>query len=141
LGLPPDDAGKAADTRTEAIRARLEFQKDGKAMEDWVALVVVTRTFRQGRGAFYDCHAIDGMGLRAPKGKLDANDRLFKVMINSLRPEAKWQAYSNGFIAWRYQVEAKKEAQIDGSTRSLPIFKTRSHRPSPRSLPINNVVP
>jgi hypothetical protein len=113
LGLPPDDAGKAGDSRTEAIRARIEFQKDGKAMESWVALVVVTRTFRQGRGAFYDCHAIDVMALGAPKGKLDANDKLFKVMISSLRPEAKWQSYSNGWIAWRYQVEAKKNAQID----------------------------
>jgi hypothetical protein len=113
LALPLDDAGKTGETRTEAIRARVEFQKDGKAMEDWVALAVVTRTFHQGRGAFYDCHAIDVMALRAPKGKLNANDKLFKVMISSLRPEAKWQAYSNGFIAWRYQVEAKKNAQID----------------------------
>ena len=113
LGLPPDDGGKAGDSRTEAIRGRVEFQKDGKAMEDWVALAVVTRTFRQGRGAFYDCHAIDFMALQALKGKLDANDKLFKVMISSLRPEAKWQAYSNGWLAWRYQVEAEKEAKID----------------------------
>ena len=113
LGLPPDDTGKADDSRTEAVRARVEFQKDGKAMEDWVALVVLTRTYRQGRGAFYDCHAIDFMALRALKGKLDANDKLFKVMISSLRPEAKWQDYSNGWMAWRYQVEAKKLAQID----------------------------
>jgi len=113
LGLPPDDAGTAGGTRTEAIRARVEFQKDGKAMEDWVALVVVTRVFRQGRGAFYDCHAIDFMALRALKGQLDANDKLFKVMISSLRPEQKWQDYSNKYLAWRYQVEAKKQAQID----------------------------
>lgn len=113
LGLPADDAGKAGDTRTDAIRARVEFQKDGQAMEDWVALVVVTRILRQGRGAFYDCHAIDVMALAAPKGKLDANDKLFKVMISSRRPEQKWQAYTNGWLAWRYQVEAKKNAQID----------------------------
>jgi len=113
LGLPPDDAGKAADSRTEAIRVRVAFQHDGKAMEDWVAFVVLTRTYRQGRGAFYDCHAVNFMALQAPKGQLEANDKLFKVMISSLRPEAKWQAYSNGFIAWRYQVEAKKLAQID----------------------------
>ena len=113
LGLPPDDAGKAGGTRTEAIRARVEFQKDGKALEDWVALVVVTRVFRQGRGAFYDCHAIDFMALRAPKGQLDANDKLFKVMISSLRPEQKWQDYTNKYLTWRYQVEAKKQATID----------------------------
>jgi Cysteine rich repeat len=113
LGLPPDDAGQAGGSRTEAIRARVEFQKDGKALEDWVALVVVTRVFRQGRGAFYDCHAIDFMALRAPKGQLDGNDKLFKVMISSLRPEQKWQDYTNKYLAWRYQVEAKKQAQID----------------------------
>ena len=117
LGILPDGAGKSGDSqgdsRTEAIRARVEFQKDGKAMEDWVALVVVTRTYRQGQGAFYDCHAIDFMALRALKGKLDGNDKLFKIMISSLRPEAKWQDWSNGFLAWRYQVEARKNAQID----------------------------
>jgi hypothetical protein len=113
LGLPPDDTGKAGNSQTEAIRARVEFQKDGQAMEDWVALVVLTRTYPQGRGAFYDCHAIDFMALRAPKGKLDANDKLFKVMVSSLRPEQKWQDWSNGFLAWRYQVEAQKEAAID----------------------------
>ncbi len=113
LGLPPDDAGNGGSARTDAIRARVEFQKDGKTLEDWVALVVVTRIFRQGRGAFYDCHAIDVMALRAPKGQLEANEKLFKVMISSVRPEPKWQAYSNGFIAKLYQAEAQKEASID----------------------------
>jgi Cysteine rich repeat len=113
LGLPPDDAGKAGDTRTDATRARVEYQKDGKALEEWVVLVVVTRVFRQSRGALYDCHAIDFMALRAPKGQLDGNDRLFKVLISSIRPEQKWQDYTNKWLAWRYQVEAKKIAQID----------------------------
>jgi hypothetical protein len=113
LGLPPDDAGNGGSARTEAIRARVEFQKDGKTLEDWVSVVVVTRIFPQGRGAFYDCHAIDVMALRAPKGQLDANDKLFKVMISSVRPEPKWQAYSNGVIAKLYQAEAQKEASID----------------------------
>lgn len=112
LGLPPNDSGNSG-TQTDAIRARVEFQKDGKAMEDWVTVVVVTRTYRQGRGAFYDCHAMDFMALQVPKGQLDPNDNLFKVMITSLRPEEKWQSFSNGWLAWRYQVEAKKEAQID----------------------------
>jgi len=113
LGLPPDDAGNSGSTRTDAIRARVEFQKDGKTLQDWVSLVVVTRIFREGRGAFYDCHAIDVMALRAPKGQLEANEKLFKVMISSVRPEPKWQAYSNGVIAKLYQAEAQKEATMD----------------------------
>jgi len=51
--------------------------------------------------------------LRAPQGQLDTNDKLFKVMISCIRPEPKWQAYSNGFIAKLYQAEAQKEATID----------------------------
>ena len=78
-----------------------------------MTLVVVTRIFRQGRGAFYDCHAIDFMALRAPKGKLDANEKLFKVMVSSIRPELKWQAYANGNMAKQYQIEAQKHAKID----------------------------
>jgi len=113
LGLPSDDSGNSGAVRTEAIRARVEFQKDGKPMEDWVALVVVTRIYRQGRGAFYDCHAIDVMAMRAPKDKLDADDKLFRVMISSVRPEPKWQAYTNGMITKLYQAEAQKEATID----------------------------
>lgn len=111
LGLPSDGVGNG--TRTEASRARIAFQKDGKAMEEWVAVVILVKAFRQGRGTFYDCHAIDILALLTPKGKLDENDRLFKVMISSMRPEPKWQAYSNNFIGKLYQMEAQKEAAID----------------------------
>ena len=113
LGLPADDSGNGAGTRTDAVRARVKFVKDGKNMEDFVTAVVVTRVFRQGRGAFYDCHAIDIMALRVPEGQLDANDKLFRVMISSIRPEQKWQAYSSGTIAKLYQAEAQKEATQD----------------------------
>ena len=113
LGLAPNDAGNGGGTRTEAVRARVELQKDGKPLEGWVTVVVVTHAFPQGRGAFYDCHAIDVIALRAPKGKLDSNDKLFKVMISSLRTEPRWQSYSSGYIAKLYQMEAQKEATID----------------------------
>jgi len=119
LGLPSDDSGNGGSTRTEAIRARIKFQKDGKDLEDWVSVVVVTRIFRQGQGAFYDCHAICVTALRAPQGQLEANDKLFKVMISSIRPEPKWQSYSNGFIAKLYQMEAQKEATQDAAVAAF----------------------
>jgi hypothetical protein len=112
MGLPPTDAGNRG-ARTEAIRVRVESQKDGKPVEGWVALAVVTRVFPVGRGSFYDCHAIDLMVLRTPKGKLDANDKLFKVMLSSVRLEPQWQAYSNATIAKFYRAEAQKEAMQD----------------------------
>ncbi|HWZ63929.1 MAG TPA: cysteine rich repeat-containing protein [Steroidobacteraceae bacterium] len=115
LGLAASAAGDSSGTQTEAIRAHVESQSDGKPLEGWVTVVVVTRIFRQGRGAFYDCHAIDAMALKTPKGKLDANDKLFKVMMGSIRTEPKWDAYSGNFIAKLYQIEARKEATIDAT--------------------------
>jgi hypothetical protein len=113
LGLQADDAGNGVKYRTEAIRARIEFQKDGKPREGWVALVILTRVFPQGRGYFYDSHAMDFMSFATLKGNLDANDKLFKVMISSLRIEPQGKAYVNDWLVWRYQVEAKKQATID----------------------------
>ena len=113
LGLPPAAAGNAGGPQVDAVRARVQFQKDGKDLETWLAVAVVTRVFPQGRGSLYDCHAIDIMAFRAPKGQLDPNEKLFNVMIGSIQPEPKWQAYSGQFIAKLYQMEAQKEATID----------------------------
>jgi hypothetical protein len=109
LGLSSADNGNGA-VHVEAIRARVELDKDGKPVESWLALAVVTRTFQVGQGTFWDCRQIDFMALRAPKGKLDANDKLFKFMIDSVRPVPKWQAYANSTIGKFYQVESQKEA-------------------------------
>jgi len=111
-GLPPGD-GTTGATRTEAIRARVAFQKDGKDLEEWVALAMVVNVSRAGRGSFYDSHATSLVALTAPKGKLDGNERLFKVMVSSIRPEPQWVSYANQQLTTLYQAEAKKEAIID----------------------------
>lgn len=112
LGLPAADAGNGS-VRTEAIRARIEFQLDGKPMEGWVTTAVVTRAFPAGRGTFWNCQAIDTMGFTQPKGKLDANEKLFKVMISSVRPIPQWQAASNAVINKLYQFQAQQHAIQD----------------------------
>jgi Cysteine rich repeat len=111
-GLAPGDAN-TGHTRTEAIRARLAFQKDGKDLEEWVGLVVVTKISPVGRGSFYDSHAMSLVALTAPKGSLDANDKLFKLIVSSIQPEPKWMTYSNGVLSRLYQAEAQKNAVID----------------------------
>jgi len=126
MGLPPGDAGNGGGAQTDAIRVRVEFQKDGKAQEGWLAAAVVTRIYRQGGGSFYDSHAIDMMALRAPKGQLDANDKLFKVMVSSVRPEPKWQAYSGGIIAKLLNAEAQKEAAQDQAIANLQRYAAQS---------------
>ena len=126
MGLLPSNAGNASTAQTDAIRVRAEFQKDGKAQEGWLAVAVVTRIYREGRGSFYDAHAIDLMALRTPKGQLDANDKLFKVMVSSVRPEPKWQAYSSGIIAKLLNAEAQKEAAQDKIIADLQRYAAQT---------------
>lgn len=111
-GLPPGNANTGA-TRTDAIRARTAFQKDGKDMEGWVALAIVVDISPAGRGSFYDSHATSLVALSAPKGKLDSNDKLFKVIVSSLHPERQWVTYSNRQLMTLYTAEAQKEQIMD----------------------------
>jgi hypothetical protein len=109
-GLPANDSNTV---RADAIRARFEFKKDGKPMEGWASLAVVTRAFPAGPGMFLNCSAVDFTAFAAPQGKLDANDKLYKLMLGSVRPLPKWQAYASSVIGKLSQAEAQKEAQQD----------------------------
>ncbi len=111
MGLGPNDTGNGI--RTDAIRARVEFQKDNKPLEAWVTAAVVMRTFPVGRGSLYDLHAIDVMTFTAPKGKLMGNDKLLRVMMTSIRITPEYSTFVNKYIASFYQLQAKKEAMID----------------------------
>ena len=125
LGLPPTAAGcGASGIRVDAARARLAYNDDkGQPVEEWIAAAIVVRTIPTGgRGAAYDWHAIMVMFYQAPKGKLDANDRLFKLMASTIRPEPEWQKASNQFIATLYQ---KKQAEL--AKQSQIVWQFQQH--------------
>ena len=116
LGLP-DGAG-ANGMRTEAARARLAYNDEsGKPVEEWISAAVVVHSMPggSGRGALYDRHVILVMAFRAPKGKLDENDKLFKLIAGTIHADPQWQQYSNGVITALYrkkQEEAAKQSAI-----------------------------
>ncbi len=112
LGLPSGNGNTGA-TRTDAVRVRLAFQRDGKDLEDWLAVAVVVNIYSAGRGSFYDSHATSLVEFVAPKGKLDANDKLFRVMVSSIQPEPQWVKFSGGVVAKLYQAQAQKVATIN----------------------------
>jgi hypothetical protein len=111
-GLAPGNGNTAA-TRTEAIRAQLAYQKDGKDIEEWVAVAIVVNIYPAGRGSFYDSHATSLVALSAPKGKLQANDKLFQVIVSSIQPEPQWVSYTGGVLTKMYQMQAQKMANIN----------------------------
>jgi hypothetical protein len=112
LGLPPDGTGNPGGIHTEAARARLAFDDDkGKPIEEWATAVIVVRALQSGRGVAYDWHVIDVMNLRTPKGQLDANDKLFKLIASTIHPDPQWQKYSNGVITTLYRKKQEEEAK------------------------------
>ena len=82
-------------------------------MELWYSLALVTQTYRVGRGFLYDIHAVGQVALGAPKGKLDGNEKLFKVVMSSIQPTPRYAAYTNKWIANYYQIQADKEVKMD----------------------------
>jgi hypothetical protein len=118
MGLPPAGAGgDVRGIRTDAARARLAFADDkGQQVEEWIAAAVIVRMIPTGgRGAAYDWHAVKVMFFRTPKGQLDLNDKLFKLIAGTIRPDPEWQKWSNGIIAAMYrkkQEELAKQSAI-----------------------------
>jgi hypothetical protein len=124
-GLPP--AGANGGARVDAIRVRLAFQQDDKPMELWYSVALVTQTYRVGQGSLYDLHAVGQVALGAPKGELDANDKLFKVVMGSIQPLPRYTAFTNKWIASYYQTQANKEAAMDRIQADLDNFITQTY--------------
>jgi hypothetical protein len=126
-GLPPAGSGNGG-ARIDAIRVRLEFQKDNQPMELWYSLALVTQTYRVGRGFLYDIHAVGQAALGAPKGKLDGYDKLFRVVMSSIQPTRRYTAYTNKWIANFYQIQTAKEVKMDSVQADLDGFITQTYQ-------------
>jgi len=81
-------------------------------VEEWIAAVVVPRTFpARARGSGYDWRLVDLMAFRAPKGELDANDRLFQLIAGAVHPEREWKTCSDNAILTLYRAKQESVAK------------------------------
>ncbi len=123
LGLPPASAGgNASNTRIDAARLRVAFDDEkGQPAEGWMAAAIVVHTMPGGgRGSAYDWHAVNVLFFRTPKGQLDANDKLFKMIASTIHPEPEWRKWSNDIIAGLYQ---EKQKQLAIQSAMLAAFR------------------
>ena len=123
LGMAPASAGgNAGNTRIDAARVRIAFDDEkGQPNEGWLAAAIVVNVIPGvGRGAGYDWHAVNLLFFYAPKGQLDSNDKLFKLMMSSIRPDPDWQKFSNGVIANLY---AEKQRQLQIQSQIIASFR------------------
>jgi hypothetical protein len=121
LGLPPS-GGNTGGVRIDAARARVaSSDANGQPADLWVTAAIVVRAIPTGGGATaYDWHAIMVTFFQAPKGKLDSNDRLFQLILSTIRPEPDWQKMSNGVIATLYQ---KKQQELAKQAAIIAAFQ------------------
>jgi hypothetical protein len=122
LGLPLKDTGNQGPVRTDAARARLEYDRDGRTFEEWITVAEWMRLYPAGRGNVYDCHAVMLMSFSAPKGQLDGNEKLFKLMAFNISHEPEWDARINPMIAQLY-----RQQQIEEAKRSQIIAQFQQH--------------
>jgi hypothetical protein len=94
-------AGLKNRIRADVARARLRYTLKGQPVEEWVTAVVVStgtlaptydvRTMRMGQAWSYSCEGQRIFVLRAPQGQLQASEKLFKLILSTLRVDPTWQ--------------------------------------------------
>ena len=122
LGLPLKGTSNEGPVRTDAARARLEYERDGRTIEQWVTVGEWMRAYSSGRGNVYDCHATMMMSFSAPKGQLDGNESLFRLIAFNISHDPQWDAHINAMIAKMYQ-----QQQVEEAKRSQMIAQFQQH--------------
>jgi hypothetical protein len=95
-------AGMRMRIRADAARARLEYNLDGQAVDEWLTAVTFAAatpgpsfnmaTGRMGQTLFYNCGGYLIFALRAPRGQLQDRDRFFTTILSTVAVEPEWQA-------------------------------------------------
>jgi hypothetical protein len=115
-------AGKQLQIR--AARARLKYEIDEHPVEEWVTAVSVAQasTISTGSGATpgIDCRAVMLYALRAPQGQLDASEKLFRMILSSVRREPDWQRQYLTIVA---KLSAAQQAQRQTRAQILRQFQ------------------
>ena len=86
--------GQNAQLRADEARARLKYDADGAAVEEWISAVSMAETSPSGDGRGghrIDNKAIMIMSMRAPAGQLEANERLLAAVRGSVHLDPDWE--------------------------------------------------
>jgi hypothetical protein len=119
-------AGQQVQFRADSARARLKYEMDGHGVEEWVTAVSVAQaaTIATGSGATQgiDCRAVMLYAMRSPQGQLDANEKLFRMILSSVHRDPEWQRQYLGIVA---KLSAAQQAQRQTRAQLLRQFQQR----------------
>jgi hypothetical protein len=101
--------------RADAARARLKYDVEGQAVEEWITAVSFAQATAISTGASttqgIDCRAVMLFAMRAPQGRLEENEKLFRTIRDSVRSEPDWMR--------QYLGMANKLSQAQQSQRQI----------------------
>jgi hypothetical protein len=108
---------------SESARAKVAYDLKGQPVEEWLSTVATVRAqqvpvFAQGRmqqSVSYSEEARLLFAMRAPAGQLEANEKLFKLIVSTMALEPDWQgrvAQVRGNIAAIEQKGARDRQEI-----------------------------
>jgi hypothetical protein len=83
----------------DSARAKVAYEKDGVAVEEWLSAVVkvharpmpVYAGGQMRQSVSYNAEARLLFSMRAPAGQLEANDKLFQLIVSTMSIEPDWQ--------------------------------------------------
>jgi hypothetical protein len=106
----------------DSARIHIAYEREGQAEEEWLTGVAYARGTSYpavSQSISYSCGALNLFAFSAPAGRLEANEKLFKAIVGSMRPDPNWQARVQ-------QVQANIQAiQLKGAVdRSRIIAKS-----------------
>src|SRR5580658_4807301 len=94
--------GQQVQLRADAARARLKYDLDGQPVEEWITAVSYAQAtaISTGGGATQgiDCRAVMLFAMRAPQGQLEANEKLFRTIRDSVSSDPDWMRQYLGMV-------------------------------------------
>ena len=101
--------GTRVNIRSDAGRVRVSYTQGSEAVEEWFTAITFTigmagpsfnvGTGRAGQALYYTNSADHLFALRAPQGQLDAQDKLFQLILGTVKVNPQWQARVEQVIA------------------------------------------
>ncbi len=105
--------------RSDAARALVQYTLNGQAVEEWITSVTTIRgtlspaynmrSGGMGQAFTYNCSSTYMFVERAPQGQLSSREKLFELIVSTIRVDPTWQARVSG-VEMKIQANGIKEA-------------------------------
>jgi hypothetical protein len=134
----------------ESARAKVAYQLKGVPVEEWLSAVVTVRAQpmpvfsggRMGQTTSYAGEARFLFAMRAPAGQLEANQKLFKLIVSSMRTEPDWQGrvarVQGNIAAVNQKGEADRQKIRQQSTEDIRRIRNETYQNRQHSQDVQN---